>query len=135
MAGDAFVVRELATLQTPWSVSAPAVAALVACASSEATPEARERAETIERWRSSLETGLRDRGLRHVPSRASFVLAQLGPRARAELRGAGIAVRRGDTFPGLDETWVRIAVRPEHETRRLLAALDSLPATHLTSHL
>jgi cobyrinic acid a,c-diamide synthase len=133
--GDAFVVRELATLQTPWSVSSPAVAALVACASREATAEARERAETIGGWRTVLEAGLRDRGLRHVPSRASFVLAQLGPRAREELRRSGIAVRRGDTFPGLDETWVRIAVRPESETRRLFAALDSTPAPHLTSHL
>jgi cobyrinic acid a,c-diamide synthase len=133
--GDASVVRELTKLQTPWSVSGPAVAALVACASRAAAPEARERTESIARWRTSLEAGLRDRGLRHVPSRGSFVLAQLGHGARDELRRSGIALRRGDTFPGLDETWVRIAVRPETETRRLLAALDSLPAPHLAGHV
>ena len=51
--------------------------------------------------------------------------------ARLFLRDAGIAVRRADTFPGLDPTWARIAVRPESLTDRLLTALDrTLQPTH-----
>jgi cobyrinic acid a,c-diamide synthase len=42
----------------------------------------------------------------------------------ATLRDNGIAVRRADTFPGLDDSWVRIAVRPPDFTDRLLAGLD-----------
>ena len=46
-----------------------------------------------------------------------------GAGVRAALRGKGVAVRRCDTFPGLDDSWVRIAVRPEPTTDVLLAAL------------
>ena len=35
----------------------------------------------------------------------------------------GYALRRADTFPGLDDAWVRIAVRRPDTTRKLLAAL------------
>jgi histidinol-phosphate/aromatic aminotransferase/cobyric acid decarboxylase-like protein len=46
----------------------------------------------------------------------------------AALRGEGVAVRRGGTFPGLDDSWVRIAARPPEQTGRLLAALDKVRA-------
>ena len=44
-------------------------------------------------------------------------------RRACRLRSAGYAVRRADTFPGLDATWVRIAVRRPDTTRKLLAVL------------
>lgn len=123
VAGDASVVRELRRHQTPWSVADPAVAAMIACSSEEASVEAAARALTIGRWRDHLVTGLAERGIGHVPSAAPFVLARLGA-VRLSLREAGIAVRRTDTFPGLDPSWARIAVRPEAMTDLLLAALD-----------
>jgi hypothetical protein len=42
----------------------------------------------------------------------------------ARLRRTGFAVRRCDTFPGLDDGWIRIAVRPAAQTEPLLAALS-----------
>ncbi|CCH78746.1 hypothetical protein BN12_3360003 [Nostocoides japonicum T1-X7] len=45
------------------------------------------------------------------------------PGTHARLRARGVAVRRCDTFPGLDDTWVRIAVRPPAVTALLLDAL------------
>jgi cobyrinic acid a,c-diamide synthase len=122
--GDPSVVRRLEALQTPWSVSAPAIAAMMACTTEAATAEACARAATLGAWRGFLETALSDRGIDHVPSAASFVLAHLGEGAHGALRSQGIAVRRADTFPGLDAGWVRIAVRPHAGTRQLLAALD-----------
>jgi cobyrinic acid a,c-diamide synthase len=124
--GDPAVVAELTASQTPWSVSAPAIAATMACTSAEALTEARERALAIGRWRDHLEAGLRARDIEHVPAAASFVLARLGDGTRTALRANGIAVRRADTFPGLDGTWARIAVRPAELTDRLLAALDQV---------
>ena len=53
-------------------------------------------------------------------------LAEVGAGTHAALRGAGVAVRRADTFPGLGPTWVRIAVRPPERTRSLLDALSAL---------
>jgi cobyrinic acid a,c-diamide synthase len=124
--GDPAIVAGLARNQTPWSVSAPAIAATVACTTEEAAAEARDRALTLGRWREHLEAGLRARSVEHVPSAAPFVLARLGDGTRAALRSRGIAVRRADTFPGLDGTWARIAVRPPELTDRLLLALDQV---------
>jgi cobyrinic acid a,c-diamide synthase len=126
----ASVIAELAAAQTPWSVSAPAIAAAVACTGEEAATEARRRALTIRRWRDHLQGGLRGRGVEHVPSSAPFVLARLGDGAREALRARGIAVRRCDTFPGLDAGWARIAVRPPALTDRLLCALDEVRRQH-----
>ncbi|NYH55812.1 cobyrinic acid a,c-diamide synthase [Nocardiopsis arvandica] len=121
--GDEAAVGELGRAQTPWSVSAPAIAATVACTGEGAAPEALERARTLDGWRGLLESGLREAGLEFVPSRAPFVLVRAGEGVHARLRDQGVAVRRADTFPGLDASWVRVAVRPPDTTRRLLAAL------------
>ncbi len=129
VAGDETLVRELAELQTPWSVSGPAVAAMVACATGTATEEARSRAARLGRWRDHLEGGLRGRGITHVPSAAPFVLARLGEGTRSALRSYGVAVRRADTFPGLDSSWARIAARPPAVTARLFTALDQIRLT------
>ncbi len=126
---DPLVVRRLAALQTPWSVSGPAIAAMLACTGEVATREAGERALDLGRWRHLLQDGLGARGIEHVPSAASFVLARPGEGAHAALRQRGVAVRRADTFPGLDASWVRIAVRPPDVIPRLFAALDAIRLT------
>jgi len=121
--GPADVVADLQRGQVPWSVSTPAAAAVVACTSPEAAEESRRRAEEIADWRKTLEAGLDELAIRYLESTASFVLAQVGAGVHVRLREAGVAVRRADTFPGLDDSWVRIAVRPQATTGRLLGAL------------
>ncbi|WP_408895867.1 Rv2231c family pyridoxal phosphate-dependent protein CobC [Nocardioides sp. R1-1] len=121
--GDAGAVAGLARAQTPWSVGTTAAAAVVACTSTDAAGEAKRRAEQIADWREHLEKGLADLGVDHLPSAASFVLARVGTGVHGRLREAGVAVRRADTFPGLDGSWVRVAVRPPATTDLLLAAL------------
>ena len=44
---------------------------------------------------------------------------------RHALRAAGIAVRRGDTFPGLGPDHLRVAVRAADAVARLVAALTA----------
>jgi histidinol-phosphate/aromatic aminotransferase/cobyric acid decarboxylase-like protein len=44
------------------------------------------------------------------------------------LRESGFAVRRGDTFPGLGPSWIRLAVREPAVTRRLLQAIAVIAA-------
>ena len=126
--GDPRVVRSLAAVQPPWSVSTPAAAATIACTGGPAISEAQRRAADVVRWRADLQDGLRARAVEHVPSSAPFVLARPGPGIRSALRLEGVAVRRGDTFPGLDDGWIRIAVRPPDLTARLLTALDRVRA-------
>jgi histidinol-phosphate/aromatic aminotransferase/cobyric acid decarboxylase-like protein len=119
-------VRGLRAGQVPWSVASTASAAMIACSTDEAAAESRRRAEQIATWRRELEESLSTMGICHIPSQASFVLAQVGVGVHAALRDAGVAVRRADTFPGLDASWVRIAVRPPERNRSLLDALSAL---------
>jgi cobyrinic acid a,c-diamide synthase len=118
------VVRVLRDLQPPWSVSTPALAAMIACSSDAARAEQEARATRLERDRAGLIAGLTDLGLEVAGNpTAPFVLARVGTGVHARLREAGYAVRRCDTFPGLDDSWVRIAVRSHDVTAKLLAAL------------
>lgn len=122
--GGAGLVADLARRQPPWSVSTTAIAAVRACLAPSAAPEAARRTAELLAWREHLADALTQRGVEVVPSQASFVLARLGAGARDRLRTAGIAVRRADTFPGLDDTWCRIAARPPAVVQQLLDQLD-----------
>jgi cobyrinic acid a,c-diamide synthase len=124
--GGPVLVADAARRQVPWSVSAPAIAAMVACSGDRAAQEGQRRAEELRHWRTHLVEGLRRRGVRVIPGAAPFVLAQVGDGVHAALRAAGVAVRRADTFPGLDGSWVRVAVRDHATTDRLLAVLERL---------
>nr|WP_246142821.1 Rv2231c family pyridoxal phosphate-dependent protein CobC [Nocardioides rubriscoriae] len=121
--GEPALLTQLRRAQVPWSVSTTAITASTALASGEARDESARRAALITEWRENLQQGLADLGVDHVDSTSSFVLARVGEGVHARLRAAGIAVRRADTFPGLDATWVRIAVRPQPVTEMLLAGL------------
>jgi cobyrinic acid a,c-diamide synthase len=125
--GDPGVVADLRRRQPPWSVSAPAIAAMIACTGPQADEERRRRVRRIDADRQHLLDGLDRLAIPHVAgSSAPFVLAEPGPGVHAALRDAGFAVRRADTFPGLGPGWVRIAVRPPDLVDRLLAALAPL---------
>lgn len=122
--GDPAEISELAELASPWSVATAAIAATTACLGAQALADAHQRAADLQLWRAELQGGLRRVGIEYVESRAPFVLARPGAQVRAALRARGIAVRRGDTFPGLGPEWIRIAARPEAHTERLLTALE-----------
>ncbi|MEO8815862.1 MAG: cobyrinate a,c-diamide synthase, partial [Mycobacterium sp.] len=122
--GDPTLIAQAARLQIPWSVSAPALAAMLACSDQRALVESAHRAAEMAGWRTGLTDALTQRRVPFVAGAAPYVLAQVGAGVHASLRANGIAVRRADTFPGLDDRWVRIAVRAPAATRQLLAALD-----------
>ncbi|MEB3033278.1 cobyrinate a,c-diamide synthase [[Mycobacterium] nativiensis] len=125
--GDPGLIAAAARLQVPWSVSAPALAAMVSCSDERALAESELRAGQLALWRCELDKALTARGVPFVAGSAPYVLARVGDGVHRALRENGIAVRRADTFPGLDSTWVRIAVRPPELTDQLLAALDRIP--------
>ncbi|VXC38219.1 cobyrinate a,c-diamide synthase [Aeromicrobium sp. 9AM] len=121
--GSPQLLAELKLHQAPWSVSTAAIAAMIATATPEALAEAAKRTTRIGQHRRVLTDGLTELGIHHVPAAAPYVLAKVGTGAHDRLRTAGYAVRRADTFPGLDDTWVRIAVRKPDTTRKLLSTL------------
>lgn len=125
------LVARLAATQPLWSVSTPALVAVEACCSPEALAEADAWAVSLAAHRDDLAEDLRNLGLRVVPgARASFLLVgdPEADRLRTRLRERGIAVRRGDTFPGLGPEWFRVAVREPGAHRVLTGALGELLA-------
>ncbi|MGO4597019.1 Rv2231c family pyridoxal phosphate-dependent protein CobC [Terrabacter sp. 2RAF25] len=129
--GDPSVVTALRGMQPPWSVSSPAVAATVACLSEGAIAEAEAGAMTIAADRDVLVQELAAVGLgTAAPSDAPFVLVDTSPlgttSVREEMADLGFAVRRGETFPGLGPSWIRLAVRDPETSRAVAAALAEL---------
>ncbi|MEU3367752.1 Rv2231c family pyridoxal phosphate-dependent protein CobC [Streptomyces pseudogriseolus] len=126
---DPETVALLERAQPLWPVSTPALAAAEACVAPAALAEAEEAARGVAADRAFLLAGLRDfasHGLRAVsPAEAPFVLVRVPDAAavRRRLRALGYAVRRGDTFPGLNEEWLRLAVRDRGTTEGFLRAL------------
>jgi len=127
-------IAELERAQPLWPVSTPALAAAEACVGADALTEAESAARQIAADRSHLIAGLREfagDGLRVVePAQAPFVLIRL-PHATAvrdRLRTLGYAVRRGATFPGLNESWLRLAVRDRTTADGFLRALGEAMA-------
>ncbi|ASR34629.1 aminotransferase [Prauserella marina] len=110
------LIARLKAVQPPWSVSTPAAVAMVACSGERAVAEAGELAVAARRERKVLVEGLRALGVEVAGEpRGPFVLVRIPGAAgiRLALREAGYAVRRGDTFPGLGQDWLRIAVRAQ----------------------
>lgn len=123
-------IVELERAQPLWPVSTPALAAASACVSSRALAEAAHAAHRVAADRAHLVAGLKEfevDGLWVVePAEGPFVLVRIRGAAlvRRQLRGLGFAVRRGDTFPGLGEEWIRLAVRDRVTVNGFLLALD-----------
>ena len=129
--GPADLVASLKQAQPLWAVSSPALAAVQACLSERALTEARLAAETVAVERAWLESHLLGLGVEVSPgSQASFLLCRTPGRTdvHQRLRTMGIAVRRGDTFPGLSTEYWRTAVRDRASSERLIAALWALLA-------
>ncbi|MEU9029199.1 Rv2231c family pyridoxal phosphate-dependent protein CobC [Streptomyces sp. NPDC048383] len=122
------VIAKLAAAQPLWPVSTPALVAAEACLEPAALAEAEAAAGRIAVDRAHLLAGLAEFDEVTVVGEAEgpFVLIRVegAMEVRTRLRALGFAVRRGDTFPGLDGSWLRLAVRDRTTTGRLLQALD-----------
>ncbi|CAL9572262.1 Rv2231c family pyridoxal phosphate-dependent protein CobC [Streptomyces sp. enrichment culture] len=129
-------VAALERAQPLWPVSTPALVAAEACVGADALAEAERAALRVAADRAHLVAGLgrlAPHGVRVVPgAQGPFVLVRIPDAAavRERLRDLGYAVRRGDTFPGLDREWLRLAVRDRDTVDGFLSALErSLTAT------
>ncbi|MFI7677885.1 Rv2231c family pyridoxal phosphate-dependent protein CobC [Actinophytocola sp. NPDC049390] len=119
-----------------WPVGTLALEAVTACSEPHAVAEAERAAHELAEHRVWLTAELNRLPGVHVyePAAAPFLLLRVrdGERVRAGLRDRGIAVRRGDTFPGLTADHLRVAVREPARCRDLLTALAELTTEVLT---
>lgn len=125
------LVIRLRDAQPLWSVSTPALTALDACLGRGPVKHAERESVGVAEERAFLQAGLEQLGVEVARgSQAPFLLCRVPgrPDLRESLRAYGIAVRRGDTFPGLSAEHWRTAVRDRDSSERLLEALTALLA-------
>jgi histidinol-phosphate aminotransferase len=109
------VLARLTARRAQWPVGTLQLTAIAACCAPEAVAEAAAGAALLAGLRAEMVAGLESVGVDVVGGRAPFVLFS-SPDAeliRKHLYVKGIAVRRCDTFVGLDGRYLRAAVRPE----------------------
>lgn len=126
---EADLVARLREAQPLWAVSTLGLVAVEACLDPEAVRAAEAQAHVLAEERLRLMQALRSVGV-HVSlgSRAPFLLCRVPgrPDMREALRERGIAVRCGDTFPGLTGEHWRTAVRDRQASERLMSAVASV---------
>jgi len=119
--GDPETLARLAHGRPHWPVGSLTLEAITACCEPEALEaSARFAREAQEHAAYALEQ-LQD--LVVVAPKAPFVLLRVPEGTRRALRDKGIAARRCDTFPGLDDTYLRVAIRPPKEFAVFVDAL------------
>ncbi|MCU1623047.1 MAG: aminotransferase class [Frankiales bacterium] len=120
------LVDQLREAQPLWSVSTPALAALDACLQRGPVRQAERDAVAVADEREALAAALGELGVEVAAgSQAPYLLCRVPgrPDVRDRLREEGVAVRRGDTFPGLGPEFWRTAVRGRDATVTLVSAL------------
>lgn len=133
LAGPGGLVARLEKSAIPWRVNAAAAAAARACLADDHYLERTRRA--VREWREELAAELEKYAIFHVfPSHANFLLLRKeGNKASTKalvdgLGRRGILVRHCADFHGLDESYIRVAIRRPRENRRLLAGLRKVTA-------
>jgi len=117
--GSPEVLARLTAQRAHWPVGTLQLTAIAACCAPRAVGDAAVGAVRLAGLRAEMVAGLRslgvDTGIEVVDGRAPFILfrAPHADRIRNGLHNKGIAIRRCDTFVGLDEQYLRAAVRPE----------------------
>lgn len=123
------LVVQLRQAQPLWAVGTLALIALETCLARGPVASADKQAVVLGLERARLTQALSLLGVEVTPgSQANFLLCRVPgrPDLREALRDSGIAVRRGDTFPGLTAEHWRTAVRGSQHSDQLVAALANL---------
>ncbi|OMC23526.1 Rv2231c family pyridoxal phosphate-dependent protein CobC [Mycobacterium colombiense] len=113
--GSPEVLARLTAQRAHWPVGTLQLTAIADCCGRQAVAEAAAGAARLARLRAEMVTGLASVGAEVVDGRAPFVLFRTpdAVHIRKTLHDRGIAIRRCDTFVGLDERYLRAAVRRE----------------------
>ncbi|MEU6558896.1 Rv2231c family pyridoxal phosphate-dependent protein CobC [Nocardia nova] len=126
--GPAPILARLNHGRAHWAIGTLQLEAIAATSEPAAIAQAEAAAHRIAADREAMIPRLRALGVEVCePAAGPFLLIRV-PDAellRKRLAGKDIAVRRGDTFPGLDNRFLRLAVRGPEAVDRLVAAIGA----------
>lgn len=113
--GDPDVLARMSSHRPHWPLGTLQLEAIAACCEPSAVVAAEADARQLAATRTAMVSALEAAALDVVDGAAPFVLFAVpdGRLLRQYLHAKGIAVRRCDTFVGLGEDYLRVAVRPE----------------------
>ena len=113
-----------ARAKEPWTVNTLAQEAGIAALADEAYRN--ETYRIVAEEKAFLEEGFRRLGIFFAPSAANFYLLKFekGPEITARLKGKGILVRDCSSFIGLDDSYIRVAVKSRRDNTRLLEEIS-----------
>jgi histidinol-phosphate aminotransferase len=129
------VLARLTAQRAHWPVGTLQLTAIAACCAADAVAEAAADAARLAQLRTEMVVGLASVGADVVDGQAPFVLFRRPDAAslRNSLHDKGIAVRRCDTFVGLDEGYLRAAVRREWP-QLVQAIAEAMPVSNNGRH-
>jgi histidinol-phosphate aminotransferase len=112
------VLARLTHERPHWPLGTLQLEAIAACCSPDAVAEAAACAARLVAMRTEMAAAFSAAGFDVVDGRAPYLLFSVadGDLVRKKLHAKGIAVRRCDTFVGLDGHYLRVAVRREWPT-------------------
>jgi histidinol-phosphate aminotransferase len=125
------IIKLLFRGKLPWNVNCLAQVAAIAALQDAEYMEKTRRLIREER-KFLLENLSKIRGLKVFPSHANFILIDVREtgftsiQLKDEMLKRGILIRDCSSFKGLDEYYIRIAVRTRYENERLLTALRNI---------
>ncbi len=122
MLGNEKSLEQIAVYGAEWSVSGPAQAAGLAALETEPEWTSISRGMT-EKERRFLAEELAKLGVAVFPSETNFMLLNSDLSLHEELKKRGIYTRKCDNFSGLNDSYVRIAVRNREENEMLVNAV------------
>lgn len=122
------LIETVRAYKEPWTVNSIAQAAGIAVLEDRQYEEASLAAMRVEK--AFMEEGFARLGMHFIPSRANYYLLRLqkAQEMRTALEQKGILIRDCSNFPGLDGTYVRIAVRSRRENKILLKEMAGICA-------
>ncbi|MFW0787459.1 Rv2231c family pyridoxal phosphate-dependent protein CobC [Gordonia sp. CPCC 206044] len=121
------LIARMTVGRRPWPLGTLALTALAECVGPAGTAYARAAARAIAADRAVMVEGLGKAGVDVCASpRASFVLIRMqrAVEVKERLRDKGFAVRSAANFVGLDDEYIRLAVRDPATSRALIDAIE-----------
>lgn len=125
LCSDPHFIDVLYAVGQPWSVSVPAQRAGIAALTDEAY--LRETRQCIREGRTWLTRNLEQLGAKVYPAEANYILFRMenAESIRKRLADKGVLVRGCGNYRGLNDHYLRIAVRGRKENEQLIAALKN----------